>query len=1466
MRCFLRWLPAGFVSFIAGGLVHGASLSEALDSPALNWTTGGDAAWVVQGTNTHDGVDAAQAGAVTYGQQSRLSAPVVGPGTMVFWASVETIGATELSAGYDGYFILSVYEQRPSVGRGWHVYAVDVPAGKHDLTFNWRTYATDAAAASGQRAWVDQLAFADYSGQSPAFVVDVPDLELPEEHPWVLGAAVTGALPMGATLRHLGSTYTAPARNVSFVEVGVTDRARADLNGLWQLVVTNNLGAVTSRTFSVTVKPSPPLILAAGPYSTDVGLGGPLELSGLAVGTEPLTYRWQHEGVDLAGQNQRVLQLASTVPSDAGQYRFIVTNAYGSATSQVAVVTLSTVPPTITEQPPSQTVRPGDEASIWVRYTGSPPFTFQWQKDGVDLPEGTNWSYWIPSATTADAGTYRVVVRNRFGSVTSDPATLAVVDPLAVALDAPDLVFDPTNADAPWEVVTDVTHDGTDALRSGAIGNNETTGVITELIGPGTLGFWWKVSSQPDADQMEFQVDGVVRSSISGDVDWKHETFALEPGPHQVLWSYRKDGAEAGGLDAAWLDEVTWVPAGPIPLPEALEAPDQTFEVGGAAPWTGQNWITHDGVDAAQSGSIREGETSTMSLTVEGPGRLEYWCRLAAGESDRLRISLDGSVLETFTGASDWSARTHAIGAGSHTLTWSFERVEWGPSGTNAAWIDQVNWMPYRLGEALDAPDLTFNVDESAPWFIETGVTHDGVDALQSTASPVNVLSLLTATITGPGTLSFWGKVSAGPGSLLGFYHDSGFRTLLMGESDWKQFGYEIKPGVQVVGWAFLRTTDEVAGLNAAFLDQVSFTPRSAPTISVPPQPVKLLKGRAFELMVTAVGQSPLTYQWLKDGTNLPGATATNLVRDVATYGDTGNYSVLVTNTLGAVTSTVARVAVVPTFYRIQNLGTLGTGGATSEAFDLNNHGEIVGGAETDETKSYGNRLGHGFVWTPDTGLRDLGDGRVAINVAATNRLPGHSYAYAINDQFDIVGWFEYRVNAAFDGRAHAAYWRQTNCIPGQPPLNESRCALELVDVHPGNDTPRTTVAVDVNERRLMVLQEGIDIVLEHGGLLLIPQDSRDRFSPFTARWIGPSAGGHIDPAHLNNAGVVVGRYREFIGGDQPYLYDGVWHAGSDAMPNPVPGLISWRRFQAISDRGVIAGLYATNSPSGQQAHVFVQQPDGSSAPVPDPFVSISRLNAINNRGQMVGTEYANRAVLFSDGAWFILADLLVNETGASILTANAINDGGQIVGQAVFPLVGARAYLLTPDVPGNHDPVARDDAFEVPRDRPSIIPSRALLANDSDADADRLQVEAVLGNGNQDQTAAGGHVSRNGDTILYTPPMTGVAEDQFEYHIGDQAGGSARARVTLTLVPDSAAIPVLINPPQITPDGRVLLSGQAPPGSVVTIYNMTALEDASPLRAAVLEVDATAHWSILLPSTEGSRRRFYSVDVQVPL
>ena len=488
----------------------------------------------------------------------------------------------------------------------------------------------------------------------------------------------------------------------------------------------------------------------------------------------------------------------------------------------------------------------------------------------------------------------------------------------------------------------------------------------------------------------------------------------------------------------------------------------------------------------------------------------------------------------------------------------------------------------------------------------------------------------------------------------------------------------------------------------------------------------------------------------------------------------------------------------------------------------------------------------------------------MALNVAPTNRLTGHSAALAINDQSDIVGYYEYRVNATQDGYGHAAYWRQSACALIPPVPAVARCPLELVDVHPASGVPVDTEAVDVNERRQILLQSGQTWVLEHRGYLLQPRDPADRFSPFTRHDLTPSVG-WIDPNRLNNAGLVVGRYREFVGGEHPFLFDGIPTLSDAALTSGWPGPVLSAQFRAVNDRGVIAGLYATNSADGLRRRAFLQYPDGTVTQLEDPFVALSGLDGINNRGQLVGSEYANRAVLYTDGAWFLLNDLLTGPVGPNVLTAHAINDGGQIVGMAIIPLVGMRACLLTPDLPGNHPPVANPDALALPARGPALIPASALLANDSDSDGDRLQLEAVLGGGIGDATLAGGHVRRSGDAILYTPPLATVAGDAFEYVVNDGGGERATARVTVTLVPPDPAIPVLINPPQLTPDGGVLLSGQAPPGSVVTIYNMTAIDDALPLRAAVLEVDATGRWSIVLPATEGARRRFYSVDVQVP-
>ncbi len=51
----------------------------------------------------------------------------------------------------------------------------------------------------------------------------------------------------------------------------------------------------------------------------------------------------------------------------------------------------------------------------------------KWQKDGVDIPSATGWSYSKSAATLADAGAYTAVVSNEGGSVTSNVAQLKVL-------------------------------------------------------------------------------------------------------------------------------------------------------------------------------------------------------------------------------------------------------------------------------------------------------------------------------------------------------------------------------------------------------------------------------------------------------------------------------------------------------------------------------------------------------------------------------------------------------------------------------------------------------------------------------------------------------------------------------------------------------------------------------------------------------------------------------------------------------------------------------------------------------------------------------------------------------------------------------------------------------------------------------------------------------------------------------
>ena len=143
---------------------------------------------------------------------------------------------------------------------------------------------------------------------------------------------------------------------------------------------------------------------------------------------------------------------------------------------------------------------------------------------------------------------------------------------LGNALNATGLVWQ-TGGNANWAVQTATTHDGVAALRSGAIGAGQQTWFQTTTNGPGSLLFWWKVSSAP-TNYLQFYVNTQLVSQISGNVGWNQiVTFLGTSNQVTLKWVYAKNTAAVSGSDAGWVDQVTW-----IPCPYAEHVPQMFYQ------------------------------------------------------------------------------------------------------------------------------------------------------------------------------------------------------------------------------------------------------------------------------------------------------------------------------------------------------------------------------------------------------------------------------------------------------------------------------------------------------------------------------------------------------------------------------------------------------------------------------------------------------------------------------------------------------------------------------------------------------------------------------------------------------------------------------------------------------------------------------------------------------------------------
>jgi hypothetical protein len=311
----------------------------------------------------------------------------------------------------------------------WRFNGGDLPGQTNYFLWLLRANLTDTGdytvvVADSFRSVTSAVAHVEVQGQAPA-ITDEPDDQIDFQGTNVyFFVGYSGAPPPSLQWRFNGVNL-AGATNALLGFPATPDR-----QGGYSVVLTNLLGSVTSRvaTFSLRMEDLVPRIAPYGqpqsralcPQTNAVFLG----VSMANPPTIPLFFQWRKDGAALPGATDGFLWLEGA-PSDVGDYTVVITNTYGAVTSEVATVSFA---PAIFMHPSDALGIPdGGDAYFSVNIESCLPYEYQWHRNGINLLGATNYDLLVSPATLADAGDYRVIVRNSFGAVTSRVARLEIV-------------------------------------------------------------------------------------------------------------------------------------------------------------------------------------------------------------------------------------------------------------------------------------------------------------------------------------------------------------------------------------------------------------------------------------------------------------------------------------------------------------------------------------------------------------------------------------------------------------------------------------------------------------------------------------------------------------------------------------------------------------------------------------------------------------------------------------------------------------------------------------------------------------------------------------------------------------------------------------------------------------------------------------------------------------------------------
>ncbi|MDP4292358.1 MAG: C25 family peptidase C-terminal domain-containing protein, partial [Bacteroidota bacterium] len=119
---------------------------------------------------------------------------------------------------------------------------------------------------------------------------------------------------------------------------------------------------------------------------------------------------------------------------------------------------------------------------------------------------------------------------------------------------------------------------------------------------------------------------------------------------------------------------------------------------GGNNPWTIENTSSSlTGKFSARSGAIKDLQTSDLLITLEvvADDSIRFWLKTSSEkQADYLKFFIDGQQKGSWSGETAWTRVAFVITPGIHTFKWSYQKDYVTSAGSDAVWIDNIQFPP----------------------------------------------------------------------------------------------------------------------------------------------------------------------------------------------------------------------------------------------------------------------------------------------------------------------------------------------------------------------------------------------------------------------------------------------------------------------------------------------------------------------------------------------------------------------------------------------------------------------------------------------------------------------------------------------------------------------------------------------------------------------------------------------------